>query len=44
MYGLSDQRNGIPRTALSADLHGSSRYSARMPDRIEHTFDGPKGL
>ncbi len=30
MYGFSDQRNGIPRTGLSADLHGSSRYSARM--------------
>src|SRR5438105_3088216 len=27
MYGFSDHLNGIPRTALSADLHGCSTYS-----------------
>ena len=37
MYGLSDHLNGIPRTAFSADLQGSSRYSARIPS-IEHMF------
>ncbi len=31
MYGLSDQLNIMPRTRLSADLQGSSRYSARTP-------------
>ena len=30
MYGLSDQPNIMPRTRLSADLQGSSRYSARI--------------
>ncbi len=31
MYGFSDHLKGIPRTELSADLQGSSRYSARIP-------------
>ena len=39
MYGFSDHLKGIPRTAFNADLHGSSRYSARIPRTIEHTFD-----
>ena len=39
MYGFSDHLNGIPRTRLSAFLQGSSRYSARTPSSIEHTFD-----
>jgi len=39
MYGLSDHLNGIPRTWLSADLQGSSRYSARILPSIEHMFD-----
>src|SRR5579871_5017235 len=45
MYGLSDQPNGIPRTRLSAERQGSSRYSVRKPDSIEHTFvsTGPAG-
>src|SRR5512146_2249659 len=40
MYGFSDHRNGIPRTALSALRQGSSRYCARMgkAGSIEHTF------
>jgi hypothetical protein len=29
MYGFSDHVNGIPRTAVSAVLQGSSRYSTR---------------
>jgi hypothetical protein len=33
MYGFSDQRNGMPRTCVSADLHGSIRYSTRI-DRV----------
>jgi glyoxylase-like metal-dependent hydrolase (beta-lactamase superfamily II) len=39
MYGFSDQEKAIPRTRLSADLQGSSRYSARTPESIEHMFD-----
>jgi hypothetical protein len=35
MYGFSDHLNPIPLTGLSADLHGSSRYSARMSVRRE---------
>ena len=31
MYGLSDQRNDMFRTRVSAVRHGSSRYSGRMP-------------
>jgi len=42
MYGLSDQRNGIPRTRVSADLQGWSRYSVRTLRMIEHTFDSAK--
>ena len=39
MYGLSDQSNGIPCTRFSAERHGSSRYSTRIPvPAIEHTF------
>jgi hypothetical protein len=30
MYGFSDQRKGIPRTDVSADRDGSSRYSTRI--------------
>jgi hypothetical protein len=38
MYGLSDHLKGIPRTALSAVRHGSSRYSTFTLSRIEHMF------
>jgi glyoxylase-like metal-dependent hydrolase (beta-lactamase superfamily II) len=38
MYGFSDQLNGIPRTRLSAERHGSSRYSTRTRPSIEHVF------
>ena len=38
MYGFSDHLNPIPLTGLSADLHGSSRYSTRMAKMIEQTF------
>ena len=31
MYGFSDHLNGIPRTCVSADLHGSIRYSTAAP-------------
>jgi glyoxylase-like metal-dependent hydrolase (beta-lactamase superfamily II) len=47
MYGFSDHPNGIPRTRLSAERHGSSRYSARIPlvsDTTEHTFVTPVEL
>src|SRR5439155_23580246 len=40
MYGFRDQLNAIPLTRFRATLHGSSRYSARTSDMIEHTFDG----
>src|SRR5919204_1526753 len=41
MYGFSDHLNGMPRTALSALRHGSSRYSTRMGEvqSIEQTFE-----
>ena len=38
MYGLSDQPNGMPFTRFRAALHGSSRYSARIRESIEHMF------
>src|SRR6266516_4217406 len=43
MYGLSDQAKGIPLTRLSADRHGSSRYSTGIPmtNRTEQTFATP---
>ena len=43
MYGFSVQSNGMPRTRLSADRHGSSRYSTRMLSIIEHMFDPSSG-
>ena len=42
MYGFRDQSKGMPLTWLSATLHGSSRYSVRMPPIIEHTFVSSK--
>ncbi len=46
MYGLSDHPNGIPCTRFSAERHGSSRYSTRIPmaKTIEHTFGVPVEL
>src|SRR5258706_6113950 len=43
MYGFSDQANPIPCTRLSAERHGSSRYSTgiAMAQLIEHTFAMP---
>src|SRR5260370_14369018 len=43
MYGFSDQANPIPCTRLSAERHGSSRYSGgiAMAHAIEHTFATP---
>ena len=39
MYGLSDQLKLMPLTRFSADLQGSSRYSARTRRIIgEHMF------
>src|SRR5215471_3175442 len=46
MYGFSDQANGMPRTRLSAEEHGSSRYSTgiAVTQSIEHTFAVPVEL
>ena len=43
MYGLSDQRNGIPRTALSAVLHGP-RCSAREAYSVQGMDELPGGI
>src|SRR5689334_24957327 len=46
MYGFSDQSKPMPWTRLSADRHGSSRYSTRIAVAysIEHTFARPVEL
>src|SRR5437763_212453 len=46
MYGFSDQLKGIPRTRLSADRQGSSRYSTRIAvsQSTEHVFATPVEL
>src|SRR3954466_2038204 len=43
MYGFNDQPNPMPCTRLSAERHGSSRYSTFIPfaHSIEHTFAAP---
>src|SRR5262245_18414994 len=43
MYGFSDQWNPIPCTRLSAERHGSSRYSTRIAvtNVTEHVFAVP---
>src|ERR1700686_3317845 len=41
MYGFSDHSNGMPRTRLSAERQGFSRYSMGMAKRTEHTFAVP---
>src|SRR2546423_1952758 len=47
MYGFSDHLNPIPCTRLSAERHGSSRYSTGivgMANLTEHTFATPVEL
>src|SRR4051812_37225266 len=46
MYGFNDHWNPMPLTRLSAERHGSSRYSTRMEAAklSEHTFATPVEL
>src|SRR3954466_1788883 len=43
MYGLRDQPKPMPCTRFSAERHGSSRYSTRIPvaNVTEHVFAVP---
>jgi hypothetical protein len=39
MFGLSDDRKGIPRTVVNADLRGSIVLSTGTEPNIGHSFD-----